>query len=327
MDGAQPGRRARSGQVSNCEARTVGKAARPSYDHHFKLFQEWVVEEKEVLTIHNAEILLLDYGDVLLDMKKPMHLFEKIVAATVANIAGLSRKKMTRITKALSGFRKAHPPRSRPPIPDELAAAISAVQMAKGHRTSALLTWVGQRCYFRPGERLKIQVQDLLPPAGGAGLGRQQWSIQVAPEDRLEPSKTQTFDDTIMVDESPRLGALLGRMASGKAPTAPLFDLAPGLVRQQWSEACSLLGFPELVSYQLRHGGASSDLLARKRAMGEVMSRMRVRTLITLRRYAKPGRITLMLQRMSPAVRAFANTALASIDEVLEGNLVLPLPL
>ena len=280
-----------------------------------------------MVTKFNAEILLLDYGDVLLDKKKPMHLFEKIVAATVANVAGLSRKNMSRITKALSGFRKAHPPRSRPPVPDELAAAISAVQMAKGYRMSALLTWMGQRCYFRPGERLKIQVQDLLRPAGGAGLGRQFWSIQVAPEDRLEPSKTQTFDDTIIVDESPRLGALLGRLAEGKAPTAPLFDLSPKLVRQQWSEACLLLGYPELVMYQLRHGGASSDLLARKRSMGEVMSRMRVRTLVTLRRYAKPGRTTLMLQRMSPSVRAFANTALSNIDVVLEGNLVLPLPL
>ena len=288
------------------------------------MFQEWLLEEKEVVTKFNAEVLLLDYGDMLLDLKKPMHLFEKIVAATVANVAGLNRKSMNRITKALSGFRKAHPPRSRPPIPDELAAAISAVQMSMGYRTSALLTWVGQRCYFRPGERLKIQVQDLLPPAGGAGLGRQQWSIQIAPEDRLEPSKTQTFDDTIIVDDSPRLGAILGRLAEGKAPASLLFDMAPNRVRQEWSEACQLLGFPELVMYQLRPVGASSDLLGRKRAMGEVMSRMRVRTLVTLRRYAKPGRITMMLQRMSPAGRTYANAALSRIDDVLEGKHVMP---
>jgi hypothetical protein len=290
------------------------------------MFQKWLVDKNEVLTNNNVEVLLWDFGDHLLEEGEPMHRFEKVVAAVVYRTAGLQKKDMKRIAMALKGFRKARPASSRPPIPDELAAAITAAQMAQGHHISALLTWTAQRCYFRPGERHKILVKDLLPPANSAAAGGNWWSIQIAPQERLQPSKTQTFDDTILLDASPGLGPLLGQLAQHRAPDAVLFQISPDEVRQHWMQAVEVLGFKGLVQYQLRHGGASSDLLSQRRPLSEILARMRVSSLTTLRRYAKPGRLASMLHQMSPAVRLCGNESLLKINRILSRKLMLPLP-
>ena len=62
--------------------------------------------------------LLLDYLDVLLEEGNEHGDAEKVVAAVkhhMFSVPGASA--MPRVTRALKGFRKARPPRSRAPIP------------------------------------------------------------------------------------------------------------------------------------------------------------------------------------------------------------------
>ena len=129
---------ARRGLVTACEGLKVGKGARKGYQTYFNHFGRWLGDQREVLTVERAEVFLLDYADVLMEAKEPVHKFEKTVAAVVAEMADLSPKDMKRLTTALSGYRKALPQRSRVPIPDELASAIAVVMKARGRDQSAL---------------------------------------------------------------------------------------------------------------------------------------------------------------------------------------------
>ena len=304
----------------------TGKGARKGYQTYFNHFGRWLGSQREVLTVERAEVLLLDYADVLMEEKEPVRKFEKTVAAVVAEMAGLSRKDMLRLTTALSGYRKGFPPKSRLPIPDELASAIAVVMKARNHAESALAVITSQRGYSRPGERRKILVKDLVAPAGGEGVGLNSWSIIVALEEDLVLSKTQTFDDTVLMDYPLWLGPALGALAKGKAPEEPLFALTPEALAKDWKEALLTLGVPGMVQYQLRHGGASADLLSRRRSMGEVMVRGRWQSLKSLRRYAKPGQIAKVLNKFPEVIREFLKNSHRDLEEILSGRIAASLP-
>eukprot|EP00974_Lingulodinium_polyedra_P099172 9609136-Lingulodinium_polyedra.AAC.1 len=51
--------------------------------------------------------------------------------------------------------------------------------------------------YLRPGEARSLRCQDLRRPAGGPQESLNFFSVVIAPEERVEWSKTQTFDDTV----------------------------------------------------------------------------------------------------------------------------------
>ena len=51
---------------------------------------------------------------------------EKAVAAVIAASLGVDRRKLPRTIRALRGFRKWRPPRSRPPILEEVMVGIVA---------------------------------------------------------------------------------------------------------------------------------------------------------------------------------------------------------
>ena len=59
--------------------------------------------------------------------------------AVVAAEAGLDRRSLTRTLRALRGFRKVSPARSRLPIPEEVAAGIAAILMARQQQQMASL--------------------------------------------------------------------------------------------------------------------------------------------------------------------------------------------
>jgi hypothetical protein len=294
--------------------------------HFLRKFQHWAETEREPITKVRLETLLLDYMDILLQENQAVYNIEKTIAAAVASTLGASRGDMKRLNRALTGYRKAIPPRSRLPIPDELCAALAAVLMADKHPETAIMTVLGQDGYFRPGEMRDLCVSDLVAPPGGLDPVTKYWSLIVAPEERLEASKTQTFDDTVVLDSRPWLGQLLHKQCSGKLAHNLIFNIKAEEMVAQWKQACSVLRLQVLVMYQLRHGGASSDMLSRKRGAADVMLRGRWRSLSSLRRYAKPGQLAKLLNNMSPEVRKFSQQAHRRLQDIMEGTFVLRKP-
>jgi hypothetical protein len=183
-----------------------------------------------------------------------------------------------------------------------LCAALAAVLKAMKVHGTALMTAPRQDGYFRPGE------------------------IIVAPDRPLEASETQTFDDTVVLDLTPWLGPLLLLQCLGKLPHHLVFNVSATDMVAQWKVACLKLGVPGLVIYRLRHGGASSDMLSRRRGAAEVMLRSHLLSLSSLRRYAKPGLLAKFLSDLTPPFRALSLRAHRLLQKVLEGKLVLQLP-
>ena len=317
---------ARLGLRTVCESKVLKQTTLWGCNHFLRKFQLWAEAEREPVTKDRLETLLLDYMDILLQDKQAVYNIEKTIAAAVASTLGVSRRSMGRLNRALTGYRKAIPPRSRLPIPDELCAALAAVLKAMDFHETALMTVLGQDGYFRPGEMRDLCVSDLVAPPGGLDPATKFWSIIVAPEERLEASKTQTFDDTVVLDSRPWLGPLLRQQCLGKLPHHLVFSVSATDMVAQWKAACLKLGVPGLVMYQLRHGGASSDMLSRRRGAADVMLRGRWRSLSSLRRYAKPGQLAKLLNDLTPPVRAFSLRAHCQLQKALEGKVLLRLP-
>ena len=165
----------------------------------------------------------------------------------------------------------------------------------------------------------------LRPPQGSAGSGLEFATITVAPVEEQVPSKTLTFDDCIQVDQPPWLSPLLLKLAAARAPESLLFQLTPREANAQWRKVCLSLRL-DADRYQLRHAGASNDLLRQTRTRPEAEGRGRWKTPTSLRRYGKPNQIQKVLERIPPPLRAFADLAHTEVESVLRNSKQIPIP-
>jgi hypothetical protein len=74
--------------------------------------------------------------------------------------------------------------------------------------------------YLRPGEALKIRVQDIVSPVKRAGRAYQHYAILLHPTEEGIPSKTQQWDEMLSLDLKPFkfLGPLLIFLAEHQVP-------------------------------------------------------------------------------------------------------------
>ena len=232
--------------------------------------------------------------------------------------------RLPREARARQGFHRLAPGCSRAPLAIMLVAAL-AMTVAAGRspaaREMALAIILSFSAYLRPGELLRLHPVDVVPPTGPKGSPLDVTAIIISsPMERLEPSKTNTYDDTILLDsvDFPNLGTMITDLARRRKDHPFLFgDFKTDELRTAFEDASQLLKLPPLVLYQLRHGGASHDLLYRRREMEAIKQRGRWRTDASLRRYAKQGKVQSMVANLSEEVRAYADYSLQNIENVL----------
>jgi hypothetical protein len=233
---------------------------------------------------------------------------------------------MPRIQRALRGFRKLRPLRSRIPCPYGVMAAIVAHLVFLGKRPAALLVLTSFAAYLRPGEARRWLIKDLVRPIASArhraarGAPHAFFGLMVAPAEDLLPSKTQTFDDTVVLDRPAFLGPMLAGLAGRRSRDAVMFDVSAADMVRLWLEATALLGLPPMCLYQLRHGGASYDTAMRFRNFDEVMQRGRWLALSSVRRYAKSGQVQKLLEKLSPLHLQFTEWAANNLERILSGK-------
>jgi len=318
---------------SRCEQRAVGSAARKDYDKRYAKFVAWVAQSWGAIPdcAEMLELALLDLMDNMLDEDLPAHEAEKVVAAVKDGLPFASGPhSMPRVRRALAGYRKAKPARSRAPLCAELVAGICALLLRDGHRDLALQVFTCFCTYLRPGEARRLRVRELLAPMRRSGP-LSSWSVVVAPQEEsaFAPqrlSKTGTMDDTVLLDNYPWLGPTLAAHAKGRAVDAPLFTTSPGEAVKLFVAAAAALGLHDVCMYQLRHGGASEDMVGGSRSATEILARGRWRALSSLRRYAKPATLRRLLASVTPAVRAYCTHELAEIKLSLSGRRLPPPP-
>ena len=113
------------------------------------------------------------------------------------------------------------------PLAEEVVSAVAAIMVMWGFRPLALLVLTAMTAYLRPGEVMSLRAEDILPPSQGQAALLREWSVFLRPEERGEPTKTGTFDETIYLDHPPGLGPALGAYKSQYSPSMTLFRFSP----------------------------------------------------------------------------------------------------
>ena len=80
-------------------------------------------------------------------------------------------------------------------------AGVVAYFAQEGNLPMALYVLLAFHAYLRPGEASALKAREVLSPLSGTTGALGFWSVMVAPSEDLVPSKTKTFDDTIVLDQ------------------------------------------------------------------------------------------------------------------------------
>lgn len=125
------------------------------------------------------------------------------------------------------------------------------------------------------------------------------------------------MDDTVPFDKPGWVNLLVARHFEKLQPMDRLFDLSDSDTVKMFNAAVRRLGLPPLCMYQLRHGGASEDILSQNRPIHEVKTRGRWKTESSLRRYSKPAQVPRLLAALPPDKLVFARTSWERIEELM----------
>ncbi|CAK0796211.1 unnamed protein product, partial [Prorocentrum cordatum] len=308
---------------SHCEEAAAGAATRANYRPLCDAFLDFCQTKGRVpADVNELQIRLLEALDHLLGADGTKGDADTLVAAVKDHFPfAVGSGTLPRVTRALRGFGKKRPPRSRAPAPKELMAAAVSMLLALGLYDQALQVAVLFYTYIRPGALRQLTVGQLLPPARRSGP-LSHWSIILAPTETVGAprvlTKTGTSDETVLLDEPAWLGPVLQAHARGKPPTAPLFTTGGPGMAAAFGRAVAALGVPGVCLYQLRHGGASDDLLTQRRPADAVKARGHWKSESSLRRYAKPGAIHQLLNAMPAENRAFGVQQMNLLERLLK---------
>lgn len=207
--------------------------------------------------------------------------------------------------QALAGFAKEAPPQTRLALPVPVASALIAECAAMGYLRAARAMLVGMAAFLRPGELAGLTCQQLIPPSLGGMTTC--WSIVMHPRELNISSKTGQFNDSVLLDgpDSHLLGLACRALVRDRSRS----DTALGLTMPQhtamFRRAVEQLQLSSLhpVPYQLRHTGASRELVLHQRPLAEVKRKGRWFSDRSLQRYLKGGRTAEQFESLPKALR------------------------
>ena len=106
-------------------------------------------------------------------------------------------RKVPRTWRALRGWRRLCPGRSRKPFPLAVWAAVASELRRRGYVSMAVFVLVALSSYSRPSELLRCTVYSLVPPLRNT---LNEWSLLLSPEQEGHPSKTGEYDTSLTLD-------------------------------------------------------------------------------------------------------------------------------
>jgi hypothetical protein len=258
----------------------------------------------------------------------------KLLAAVGHRWAALHRSGSTgllsRARRALQGWHKMCPPESRLPLPWPAVAGIVAALISMNERGMAIAVLLACDAYLRPGELLDLTVECVIPPQPMMGAAYQVVSLLLAPTDLNKPTKTQVFNESVLLDsrDRPWLGPLLVEWCSQFGPGQRVFPFRDHEFRAKVTKAASLAGLEKwkVTPYLFRHSGPSHDCLTRARDLMTIKKRGRWRSDVTVARYEKAARVTSRLTTLSPAAIHKLESADRNLLRILRRSAQSPFP-
>ena len=233
---------------------------------------------------------------------------------------------LPRATVALSAYARRRPGNQRLPIPWVVACAMIGSFLHHGQRWMALQLAISFWGYLRPSESDRLRPRDLVAPSHLAGNHYQMWGLLLFPTDLGRPGKTGQYDESIVLDNLAGLDQLFHRLQSERRSAETLWPHTPEQFIALWNQVVIELQLQPLnpCRYALRHGGASEDILSRRRLLVDVKRRGRWVSDSSLKRYGKETRLLSELLKIHPNVLAFGREVMQHFEALMLGCRRLP---
>ena len=207
---------------------------------------------------------------------------------------------------ALRGFRRLVPEQSRAPLPLVALYAMIGAALHSQDRIFAIMLLIAYCGYLRPSELLGIRGRQLIPPVAGAMT--RTWAILLAPSYQAVPSKTQAFDESVLLDWAvfEKIHPLL--LGLSRAGDQFIWHMPYTVFLQKFHRYAEISGVQAALKphpYAMRHGGASSDCLLERRTLAQIKARGRWRADSSVRRYEKHARLLAQVKLIPLEVRVY----------------------
>ena len=210
--------------------------------------------------------------------------------------------------RALRGWRRLKPKYSRHPLPWPVlcAAAYYVRTRTPGDFEGMMALMLIFDAYLRPYEALWLRVKDFVRPVGNAW-----WCLVICPREAMRPSKTNTFDDSVLIDSTwrPQVAALLPQLLHraerrGCCGQDFIFPFTQEQLGKWFKEAIAWLHLEAwgFTLYSARHGAPSEDFLQEQRSLEVIKRRGRWAADASTRRYQQHGRLQVVYSGMAPGV-------------------------
>ena len=302
---------------------TVKTARR--YRKAIKSFLQWASHIRRGLLAEDSELdaALVAYMDELFLQGHQPDYGETLMAAVLWKMPEFGRhgqKKLARSWRALKGWRKKCPARTRRPHALALWWALAWEMCRQGAWNMAVYLVFTLSTYMRPSEPLLIQCQDLVPPTPGVS---REWHVTLFPEERAARSKTYAVNDSVCLTTSlcPFLPELLETLYNSRNQDELLFPFTYADYLVMFDRCRRQASLPKMVPYQTRHSGPACDIAKGFRDRAGVKERGRWKDDRSVQRYEQRARLGQSFQQLSPALKAHVLLCEERLGALLCGRL------
>ena len=307
---------------SYLESIAIGKPAMETYRASLSEFIAWCRRlNLDWSSLAGLDHLLVTFMDELFFRGKASSEGSKLLAAVKHFIPTVSRfgtESLPRSARATKSWIKAAPGMQRLPLPLVLLCAMMGHMLFFRRFWTAVKVFVQFRTYMRPGICDSLKVFQLVPPSAAAGGHYARWGFLLNPVELGVPGKTGLWDQAVVWDTELWMSAIFEQLHH-QPQRASLWPVNALETIDHFNEAVEALGLTNLhpTRYSLRHGGASDDILSKRRSIEAVKIRGHWKADTSLRRYGKETRVLAELRKAAPQVIEYGAEVLNDLEQLL----------
>ena len=230
---------------------------------------------------------------------------------------------LPRAHRALKGWRRLAPPRSRVGVVWYVVAGVAACLLRDNHFDMAAWVVMAHGCYLRPASCMTLRRRCLVSPIAGATTC---WAILLSASQYQLRSKTGTSDDSVFWDVKGLewYKEILAALAVGD-PDEKVWSFDYRELCIEIKKASDLIGVP-FVPYMLRHSGPSWDRMKNYRTLQEIQKRGLWESHKSVARYEQGARSGSEYKKIDQKMREWLEDRAAQLADHFLLNTEMPAP-
>jgi len=284
------------------ERGSVAPATREGYDNAIAVLLKrrnlaaLPTEDKKL----DAELVM--HSDTLFLEGKGASTGQKLLAGVLYH---RPQAQIPRMKRALKGWRRLAPGKTRQPLPESVVSWIALKLLAAFGMEYALCWMIMVDGYLRPGEAVYLLVQNVVPPSSGFPRA----SLVLFRQEEGRRGKTGDQDESLTIALQ-WLSDCLMALVRKRGKSGRIFQFSLAEMRNAFLCVCTdtTLATLQPALYMGRHSGASLDR-HRGVPLAEVQKRGRWRSATSVRRYEKAPLLQRVLSALTEAEAATAKRA------------------